>query len=75
MLRAKAFDGEFGSDVAKQMNEFFTENPNLRKENIHHFQVKMGRSYNTKTSEVDTHVTALLIYDETKKDKSTRGTQ
>lgn len=75
MLRAIAFDGEFGFDVAEQMNKFFAENPKLRKENIHHLQVKMGRSYNSKTKEADNHVTALFVYDEIKKDRSTRGTQ
>jgi hypothetical protein len=75
MLKVKAFDGEFGSDVADQMNAFFQENPRLKKENIHHLQVKMGTSYNVKKQESDTHVTALIVYDETRKDKATRGTQ
>ena len=75
MLKAKAFDGEFGSDVADQMNEFFQENPNLKKENIHHFQLKKGTSYNGNTQELESHVTALILYDETRKDRVTRGTQ
>jgi hypothetical protein len=75
MLKAIAFDGSLGSDVADKMNDFFAKNPNLRKENIHHLQVKMGRSFNTKTEEVETHVISLLVYDETKKDRVTRGTQ
>ena len=75
MLRAKGFDGKFGSEVADGMNKFFEQNPDLAKENIHHLQVKLGRAYNAKTQEVDTFVTALMVYDETKLDKATRGTQ
>lgn len=75
MLKAKAFDGVLGSDVEEQMNKFFKQNPNLREENMQHLQLKMGRAYNTRTGKVDTHVTALIVYDETRMDKATRGTQ
>lgn len=77
VLRAKAFDGEFGSDAAEEMNKFFKENPNLTKDNIYGLQVKMARTYNPETHEAETHVTAFILYDDARRRSTaaTRGTQ
>lgn len=75
MLKAKGFGGATGSEVADQMDQFFEAKPNPVKENIHHLQLKMGRLYNESTEKVDTHVAAVMVYDETAQDKAIRGTQ
>jgi uncharacterized protein YneF (UPF0154 family) len=62
MLKIKVFDGYTASDIEEEMNRFFSENPQLTKNNIEQLQLKMTQKYSEAIKGNEIYIIALMMY-------------
>ena len=62
MLKIKVFDGYTASDIEEEMNNFFSQNPQLTKNNIEQLQLKMTQKYSEVIKGNETYIIALMMY-------------
>jgi uncharacterized protein YneF (UPF0154 family) len=62
MLKVKVFDGYTASDIEEEMNRFFSENPQLARNNIEQLQLKMTQKYSEAIKGNETYIIALMMY-------------
>jgi hypothetical protein len=72
MLKIKVFDGYTASDIEEEMNNFFSQNPQLTKNNIEQLQLKMTQKYSEAIKGNETYIIALMMYSLPKGKASTK---